>query len=200
MKVSKVSGGAPADPGWPGWKDADSARVSLGPVPLDAQPTAYLKEAWKNRAYGTVAEASVAAASDGNKLYVRIEWADDATPNHEFQDAAAAILPTNGAGSLGTIGAEGKPLALWFWEHGRPGPLGLAASGPGLFEKGSSDGLAAAEALAGGRWSVVLSGPAAAAASGKLGVAVWNGSNEERAGLGSVAKDWLSLEFEGGAR
>ena len=195
MKVAKLSG-ALADPTWSGWDQVDGTSVSLNPVPLDLQPTAYVREAWKDRAYGQTAEGQVKAASDGQQLFIRVEWPDDPRPNTEFQDAVSAIFPTNGNGALASLGDADEPLSLWFWENGRPDALSLSARGPGVFRKDGPDGVAANGALANGRWSVVLSGPAACANSGKLGLAVWNGSNDERSGLAAVSRDWLPLELD----
>ena len=136
------------------------------------------------------------AASDGDRLYLRVEWADDPVPNHEFQDAVSAIFPTNGSGVLATMGDAEKPLALWFWEQGRPGPLRLISSGPGVVTKDATANLGANGVLANGRWSVVLSGPADVAQKRKVALAVWNGSRDERAGLAAVSQEWLPLEME----
>lgn len=195
MKVAKLTG-ALADPSWAGWSAVANVTVPLNPVALESQTTAYVREAWKDRDYGQVAEGQVKAASDGQRLYLRVEWPDDPTPNGEFQDAVSAIFPTNGSGVLATLGDAEKPLVLWFWENGRPDALRLISRGPGVFRKDASDGVAAAGVLADGRWSVVLSGPAAMGQKGKVGLAVWNGSNDERAGLAAVSREWLLLEME----
>lgn len=195
MKVAKLSG-ALADPAAAAWQSVQDVRVALAPVALEAQPTDYIRETWKDRDYGQTAEAQVKAACDGNRLYVRVEWADDPAPNREFKDAVSAIFPTNGSGMLATLGDAAKPLALWFWEDGRPGPLRLISSGPGVVTKDPEANLGATGALDGGRWSVVLSGPADVLQKNKLGLAVWNGSRDERAGLAAVSQEWLPLEME----
>jgi len=197
MKVAKVSAPAAelADPAAAVWRGVPSESVSLAPVPLAAQPTEYIRQAWANKAYGRTSEAMVAAASDGQRLYLRLEWEDDEKPNGEFQDAVAGVFPADGDAPLATLGDANKPLAVWYWEPGRAGPLNLTARGPGVFHKDNSAALSANGALNERRWSVVISGPAAAAKAGKVGVAVWNGSNEERAGLAAVSRDWLKLEL-----
>lgn len=196
MKVAKLPAGSGlADPGAPGWKNVAAETVALAPVPLAAQPNAYIQEAWKGREFGKTAQARVSAASDGAKLYVRLEWADDARPHGEFQDAAGALFPLNGGGSLSTLGSGDSPVAIWFWENGRPSALSLTSRGPGV-RRPADGGVEGSGALANGTWAVVLAGPAAAASGGKLGVAVWNGSNDERAGIAAVSRDWLSLESD----
>ncbi len=132
MKVATVNAGADlADPASQAWNGVTAEAVALAPVPLAAQPTEYIREAWANRAYGKTAEAKVAAATDGSKLYVRVEWADDSAPNTEFQDAVGAVL---GDGPLDTLGSVGSPVTMWYWENGR-GALNLVSRGPGVVTK-----------------------------------------------------------------
>lgn len=192
MKVARIDGADLGDPGAPEWAKATAEQVTLGPAPLEAQPNAYIRTKWATVPYGTTQAASVAAASDGERLYVRLEWADDGKPNTEFKDAAGVVLGGADA-SPGTFGSEGKPVTVWYWEDGRGEAQHYAAEGPGVFRKQGDGGIRAAAKLAGGRWQAVVSGPASAA-KGQLGVAVWNGSNEERAGLGAVSQAWVSLE------
>lgn len=195
MKVANVAAGYElADPRAAAWDDVPGESVQLAPVPLAAQPNEYIRTKWANKPYGATPAASVAAASDGERLYVRLEWTDDAIPNGEFQDGAAVLFANGLDGALATLGAPESPLTLWYWEDRRPAPLALQSTGPGVFRKQGDGGLAAQSGLRDGRWSVVLSGPATAS-NGRVGVAVWNGSNEERAGLAAVSRQWLPLEL-----
>lgn len=198
MRAERVAADAAelADPAGAVWGGIAGEAVPLAAVPLDAQPTDYIRAAWADREYGRTAEASVSAARDEQRLYVRVEWADDPEPNAEFPDAAGVLFPVNGDGALATLGDAETPLSLWYWEDGRPGPLRITARGPGVFRREAEDGLAASAALDGGRWAVVVSGPVEASQDGTLGIVVWNGSNEERAGLAAVSQDWLTLELD----
>ncbi len=99
-----------------------------------------------------------------------------------------------------------------------PAAKELVASGPGVFrpvgvagytatmsgdgpddegdgvraEAGSA--VSAVSVLAAGRWAVVIAGDLApAAAARRMGVVVWDGSNEERAGIGAVTPSWVPL-------
>jgi DMSO reductase family type II enzyme heme b subunit len=190
-------GGDLDSPDSAGWAGAEVVTVALAPVALTAQPTEYIRTKWADRPFGTVAEVQAAAAHDGSRLYVRLDWADAAEPNGEFADAAAVYFPELDATPPATIGAPDAPARLWFWEGDLPAPRRLRASGPGVFRP-DGDGVRAAAALDAGRWRVVLSGDLADAttAGSRLGIAVWNGANEERAGLGAVTTHWLSLEIE----
>ncbi len=195
MKVATQSNanGELADPASSAWSAVPAEVVSLAPVDLAKQATAYIREAWKDRKYGTTGSVSVAAASDGSDLFVRLEWADDEKPNGEFQDAAGVIFPAAAGSPVETLGSQDKAVGIWFWEQGRDAPLDLVSKGPGVVRKTGAE-LGAKAALANGRWSVVLRGPASAAQHGQVGVAVWNGSAGERGGLGAVTQQWIPLE------
>lgn len=196
MRVKQVSGDL-GDPAAGAWSSVEAETVALAPVPLDAQPTEYIREKWAGRAYGTVTEAKVAAAHDGGRLFVRVEWSDSDTPNGEFHDAAAVYFPAGGDAPAATLGSGDAAVCLWYWQANLAGAKRLDGRGPGVFRPSGADGVDAASALDGGRWAVVLAGDLAdASGAGRIGVAVWDGSNEERAGLGAAAPEWLALEIE----
>lgn len=179
------------DPASDAWAAVPADTISLSPVALDAQPNAYIQTAWSNRAFGTTPEVSVAALCEDECLYVRLEWDDDPSANGEFADAAGLLL---GEGNLATLGSAEDPLELWYWAEDRGQPLALIAQGPGVFSRNPNIGLDAVASLDAGRWRVVLAGPLASlTAHHRLGVAIWNGSNEERAGLAAVSS-WLTTE------
>ncbi|MFV2089332.1 MAG: hypothetical protein ACC642_01625 [Pseudomonadales bacterium] len=180
------------DPSSKAWEGTPAQALSLSPVPLEAQPNEYIRASWATRSYGKTGEVSATALADNDRLYVRLQWEDDPAPNEEFPDAAALVL---GNGDLGTLGSSEQPLSLWYWAADRDEPLSLTASGPGVFARNGDNGISGAADLSNGRWSVVIAGPLAALSGDQLGVVVWNGSNQERAGLAAVSS-WVALEKE----
>lgn len=190
------SNGDLADPKSAAWAEVEKESVGLSPIPLDAQPTEYIRTAWADRPYGKVDSVDVSAAAKDGRLYVRLEWQDSDTPNTEFADAVGVFFPENGDATVQTIGSSDAPVHLWYWQADRETPLDLVASGPGVFQDSSSpNGLEGAASLDGGRWAVVLSATVPGSGSpSSCGVAVWDGSNEERAGIGAVTQDWIPLE------
>jgi DMSO reductase family type II enzyme heme b subunit len=174
------------------WSDADTETVSLAAIPLDQQPTRYIRAAWSDRPYGSVTSVTASACASDEALFVRLEWSDDASPNGEFADAAAVVT---GAGPVETLGSEAAETGLWYWAADRESAERFASRGPGVFSRSDASGVEAAAALGGGVWRVVLSGPLAEVVDDRIGIAVWNGSNEERAGLGAVSS-WIALEKE----
>lgn len=194
MEVRTLEGDL-ADPTSAAWSGADSASISLAPVPLDAQPTEYIRTAWADRSYGNVSDVTVAAAQSGGRAYVRLEWADSEAPNVEFEDAAAVYFPADGDAPAATIGSPDAAVGIWYWMARLAAARSLVGTGPGAFRPSGSNGVAATANLDGGRWAVVLEGDAGALSSGKLGVVVWDGSNEERAGIGAATPEWIPLEI-----
>jgi DMSO reductase family type II enzyme heme b subunit len=193
MQVEQVDGDLAA-PGGAGWDGVARESVSLAPIPIDAQPTEYIRVAWADRPYGRVAEVAVSVARAGDRAYVRLEWADSDEPNTEFGDGAAVYFPTDGDAPAATLGSDEGPVALWAWGSDRKAARSLVSTGPGRFAPSGSNGVAATATLDGGRWAVVIEGDAAALGGGKLGIVVWDGSNEERAGIGAATSEWISLE------
>lgn len=179
------------------WAAAQAVRLSLSPVPLEAQPNAYIRTKWANRTYGTVSEVSVAATCDDERFHVRLEWEDPAAEEGEFPDAAAVFFPLGEGAPAHTIGADGHPVSLWYWRSTGSAAQVVEASGPGVFHPVATSGVpnvSVLAALAGGRWSVAFSGPVAVLEPGSsLGVAVWDGTNEERAGLAAVTAEWVPV-------
>ncbi len=195
MQVRKVDQ-ALSDPGAGGWDAVAGEKVALSKVPIDAQPTEYIRVKWAGLPYGETADADVKAAHDGTNVFVRVEWAKDSEPNAEFHDASAVMLASGDSSAANTMGSTDAPVQLWLWQDGLDGVRNLDGTGPGAFANRGTNGISAQASSADGRWAVVFSGPTAdAQASGKLGVAIWNGSNEERAGIGATS-DWVALEFD----
>lgn len=195
MQVSRVSTDL-SSPGGAGWSEISAETVSLSAIPIEAQPTEYVRVKWSELPYGNVSEATVAAAHDGTTAWVRLEWADSEEPNVEFPDAAAVYFPAGGEAPVGTIGSEDAGVNMWFWRSDETEGRHLNGNGPGRFRPRDGSVSAAAE-LDGGRWAVVLGHSLdELSGGGALGVAVWDGSNEERAGIGAATTEWLSLSID----
>jgi DMSO reductase family type II enzyme heme b subunit len=193
----------PGDPGAPVWEGVPSEKVTLGPVPLDAQPNEYIRTSWASRPYGSVREVQVAAAKWGDTLFVRLEWTGSGAEKREFTDGAGVFFPTAEAeDGPTTMGSRAAPVRLWLWRErlavqaALPAATDLVSRGPGVFRP-SEGGAASARvdavsAQAERAWTVVLSGPAGT--GDRMGVAVWDGANEERAGIGAVSSEWIALD------
>lgn len=193
---------------WP-----EPVEVNLGPAPLEAQPSAYVQEAWKSRPYGTTPNARVSAVAAGDQLLVRLEWKAESprtgiTDNNVFADACGVLFPANGSSApLGTMGNAAEPVVSWYWRAGADSPFVGDAAGLGTVSRRSTHALAAAAEWSSGSWAVVFQHPlgqqglaARAGSTIPAAFAVWSGAANERAGLAALSGEWLAIAIPGGGK
>lgn len=205
MKAVKLqlSGKTLLNPAAPQWGRAPREHLSLRGTEAGAQPSAYVRTAWAGRRIGSVRSVSVQAAHNRVDLFFRLEW-DDAThnPNYGdgsvFPDAAAVLFPANGPAPLAGMGSPGAPVVAWRWRANHPEQgESLIYTGLASEEPRPSPSIANSARWQDGRWSVVIGAPIESAASlESVAFAIWDGGNQERAGLHSVCPDWQELRLE----
>jgi len=152
---------------------------------------------------------TIAAATVGEKLVARLRWgAPSPVPApgdiNQYPDACAVLFPLDGkAADLETMGSEKKPVCGWHWRAGSAETFVVTATGLGTVERLSNHSVEATAEWAGGEWYVTLSGPlggstppAVRGATLPIGVAVWTGAGEERAGLKAHTPAWHALAIE----
>jgi DMSO reductase family type II enzyme heme b subunit len=208
-----VSANDPAmlDPASVAWTSVPPVSLTLQQTPLTAQPSKYIQEKWKNTPYGAAHTVMVRAAHNGERLYFNLSWADETRDRaigdtNQFADAAAVLFPVNGDAPLQSMGSPQAPVNAWYWRADLEHPYSIAAQGTGTTRRDQDPELAARGSHQSGAWSIVIrrrlssaqpeSVSLALGASGKVGFAVWQGSNEERGGLKAVTMDWEQLEIE----
>ena len=215
MRVRRVNASSKdlQEPGGPGWRGSRSETVVLSPTPLDMQPSEYVRVSWKGRPYGQASSLKVSAVHNGRDIFFRLKWPDDSKNGaiadiNQFVDAAAVLFPVNGDAPLFGMGAPGKPVNAWFWRADWEEPKNVAAEGMGSTERRDDPGLAGKARHARGEWDVVLSrslevngAPAGTVvltpgSVAKIAFAVWQGANQERAGLKAFSPDWHELDIE----
>lgn len=189
-----------------GWEEVPETRLALAPTPLDGQSSAYVRTAWTTRDYGNLTTLHVAAAISGGGLHIRLRWAAPTprsaiTDNDVFADACALMFPANGA-DADFMGNEAKPVSLWYWRAGNPGAFVLNATGPGTSRRTVNHVLSVEDEWLRDEWTVGFSQPLGAGdvplgagAMTPIAFAVWQGCNNERAGLASHTPDWHMLEI-----
>ncbi len=190
------------------WKSVSETIVSLAPTPLDAQPSAYVRASWADRAHGTLASAGLSAVVAGDALYLRLRWAAAEprlaiTDNDTYADACAMLFPLDGkAAELSTMGDERRPVQAWHWRAGTALPFVITATGLGTVTRLPDHPVSVGAAWESGSWSVIFRRslqeagvPLSAGGSIPLGIAVWSGANNERAGLKAHTPAWLTLNL-----
>ncbi|HJP36053.1 MAG TPA: ethylbenzene dehydrogenase-related protein [Gammaproteobacteria bacterium] len=163
--------------------------------------------------HGKIRRVTVNAQHNGRRLSIRLVWADDSSDTEikdldQFTDAAAVMFPMNKGANAITMGDEQNPVNAWFWKAGSAEPHDILAHGFGTSRRRPAkvSGLRATSSYADGRWHVVfqrslrpgtgLSDQVAFKPAAPIGIAValWAGSNRERAGQKSISGEWTAFE------
>jgi complex iron-sulfur molybdoenzyme family reductase subunit gamma len=215
MKVQYVPGidvEAALDPDGALWSGATSETVKLLGTPVGLQPTEAIRSSWMTKKIGMVENVSVSAVHDGALVAFHLEWAD-ASENRAigdttaFPDAAGILLRSaEGAPSV-TMGAPGLAVNAWYWRADEDGGgRQVVAEGLGTTRPVEGDHVKGRGVWRDGRWRVVITRPLKLATAEPVaqleagqvtgfGVAIWEGSNGERAGIKAFSGDWLELSL-----
>ncbi len=157
-------------------------------------------------------EASLAPVHDSTYLAFRLEWTspiESRTPgdNDEFADAAAILLPVSEDASVMTMGAPGAPVNAWYWRGDADGGRNVIAEGIGSSHTVDQTSVRTSSRWQKGRWQVVVARamqlsarePVAVPRPGEttgFAIAIWDGSNGERAGIKAFSGDWQELRID----
>jgi DMSO reductase family type II enzyme heme b subunit len=196
------------DAGASSWNSVGAQSITLIPTPLGLQPTPYIKVSWKDRPYGAANRLSVASVHDGRRAAFRLQWLSASSTLAEgenFPDSAAIALVVRGDPPLMLMGGADAPIHLLLWQAGISEPRSLQATGIGSSRPGPAVGASVHAHWSNGRWSIVIArdlgsggdiAPLEAGGSTRIGFAVWNGANKERAGIKAVSGDWSALTLD----
>ena len=212
MKVSrtKASGSALLDPKSSVWGEAGSVAIDLVPTPLaiatEVSPFMALSDD-----HGKVSKLQVSALHNGKDIAFRLTWRSDEKNEiknlDQFADAAAIMFAMSDDASAITMGSKGKPVNSWLWRAGHDDPADVLAEGfsTSLRRKSSESELKTKSDYGDGQWSVILERPLragkgfvkmAAGGRSRVAFAVWEGSNDERAGRKSFSGEFIDMELE----
>jgi DMSO reductase family type II enzyme heme b subunit len=177
------------------------------------QPTGAIRAAYADKKIGAVSSVSVSALHDGKVIAFRLEWedpSDDAAigDNDSFPDAAALAFPVHEQAPMVLMGAPGMPVNAWYWradeaEEGRH----VTAEGLGTSRLLDRTLVKARGQWQRGRRALVISrsmqiGDVPGAAQfvpgepSRFGVAIWEGSQGERAGIKAFSIKWRELTID----
>lgn len=199
------------DPAAQDWTSVEGVTLALDPTPVGSQPSEYVINSWKDRPYGATGALLAAAAHNGEDFFVRLRW-DDATKDDGirdtdgFPDAAAVLFAVRGDAPLQSMGSPDQPVNAWYWRPDVESPVSVTATGLGTTVRHGNGSLRATASYEADGWRVVISRPMVVKQEGmvqlrsgwqrKIGFAVWQGSNRERAGIKAVTLEWETLEIE----
>jgi DMSO reductase family type II enzyme heme b subunit len=203
------------DPGAAEWSAIPAEVVGLSGTPLATQPSGYVRSRFEPQNVGRVKAVEVRSAHDGARIYFRLTWKDDCrnvavTENNDFPDACGLLLPLNGGDPpLQEMGSPQAPVNAWYWRADDPERArNLVAEGLGTTRLTESQPIAAHSTYADSSWAVVLTrelalanqkeetAPLGTGAKTRIGFAVWEGGNGERAGVKAFSREWRELSID----
>lgn len=215
MLVKKVPSGSESllDSGSSEWEKVQAKRVRLSPTPLDRQPSEFVKVVGDTWDYGATARLMVKSVHNGKEIFFRLEWEDPTKDNglsDTFPDGAGLLFPLKIDAPIDTMGSKEEPVNAWYWRADKEGGRNITAAGLGSTQETANSRtksrISTRAQWKDGRWSLVIGRSLKvddtavqleAGGATKVGFAVWQGSNQERAGLKAFSNSWLDLELEG---
>jgi DMSO reductase family type II enzyme heme b subunit len=197
----------------PLWSQTVAAKFPLTAAPLAMQPTEGVKAQWQGRPYGLIKQVQIAALHNGEHLAIRLEWASPnanqkINDNDQFVDAAGIMFPSVSGAPLLLMGSAQAPVDICYWraDQAQRGQIIVAH---GIGTSNSVDKLTAVCRAKHneGRWQLVIARPLSinsqhpqaqlrVGEKTPYGVAIWEGGNQERAGIKSIGISTEDLLLE----
>jgi complex iron-sulfur molybdoenzyme family reductase subunit gamma len=195
------------------WQGARTERLQMIGTPVGLQPAPAIVVSWAMKQIGAVDRVDVAAVHNGSALAFRLEWKDPTESRRledttSFVDGAGVLLPSVVGAPIATMGAEGQPVNAWQWRADQDdGGNHVVAEGLGTTRPVDGTLVKSRGVWKDGRWRVVIgrpmrlqtSEPVAQLQPGQttqFGVAIWEGSRGERAGIKAYSVDWRELVLD----
>ena len=195
------------------WSETITIKLAMSETPLSMQPTEAVRVQMHGREYGQLGWMLLSAVHNNERIFFRLQWDDpvedrEILDNDQFTDAAAIMLPSVPDAPLLLMGMEGRPVNAAYWraDEGEVG-RNIIATGFGTTQTVDRQAVVCRDRWNDGRWTVIISRPLrmntrqpvaqlSADGSTPYGVAVWAGSNQERAGIKSftLSKEDLMLD------
>jgi steroid C-25 hydroxylase gamma subunit len=218
MLVKKVASSSESllDSDSPEWGKVPGKRIRMAATPLDRQPSEYVKLVGDSWDYGATTQMWVKSVHDGKAIYFLLEWEDSTQDvvlvDEAFPDGAGLLFPLKKDAPIDTMGSKEEPVNAWYWradKENQEGGRNIRAEGLGSTQE-TANSRTKSRILTRARWkdgrwrlvmgrSLTVEDTAVQFEAGgdyKVGFAVWQGSNRERAGLKSFSNSWLDLELE----
>jgi len=194
------------------WAGLDGIGIDLIPAPVAMAMSVSSHMALSQR-HGKVRRVEARLAHNGEILSVRLSWQDAQKDDRiedldRFADGAAVLFPLLELANPFTMGDEQHPVNAWLWKADRAEPFDVIARGYSTSQRrpASSSQLEASALYRAGEWHLVFQRPLEPASGeftrfapgqpAKIGFAIWEGSNAERAGQKAVSSAFVDLELE----
>lgn len=184
------------------WVKLSASTIPMTPTPLAFQPTQYVRVKWEKLPYGQLSTIETRAVHDGSTVAFFMEW--NCAEEHP-KDAVAIALPIRGQPILVLMGSADSPIHFLHWMAKNPGVRSTYSVGIGTTQLGVPVAADASGIWVNNKRKVVISrkmgvfeeaAPLKPGENSRIGYAVWQGANDERAGLKAFSVDWKSLEID----
>ncbi len=213
MECNKVSTSVEQllDPFAGAWESVPAEDLEMAGTPLANQPSEYVKASRDENNVGKVHALKVQTVHNGSEIIFRLSWSDDtdntAAASNVFPDACGILMPIIGEPPIEEMGSEEAPVNAWFWRANYKDDFAqnTVARGLGTTVFTENSPIRARGSWREDAWAVTFARPLAvpaladeatqlvAGGSVKIGFAVWEGSNGERAGVKSFSKEWREM-------
>lgn len=200
------------DPAANPWSEAEATQLSLQPTPVGMQPSEYITSTVKQSEIGAIGQVEVRALTNGSQLFFRLAWQDptqnaDSDQPNRFADGAAILFPFGDDAPIVSMGNAQQPVNQWHWRADFPNPLNVTTAGLGTTYRTPESFVEAQARWGNGQWAVVLARPLETSDPDnhvafstsqpiKAAFCVWDGDNQERAGLKSYTPSWTQFTWE----
>ena len=189
------------------WDSETFTAIKLNPSEIGMQPNDYIINSWENKSYGQLDRLGLLAVHDGKQIAFAMQWVADTESRGEdegFPDGAVIAFPVKGNPLLMAMGSEEEPIHGLHWRARFNEIRSVVATGIGSSRPGPEMKVRVEAVWSNGVWRVVLvrdlGAPKDAAQllpgkPSRIGFAVWNGANKERAGIKAITPDWTELNI-----
>lgn len=194
------------------WRNADGVQLSLQPTPVGMQPSEYITSTVKQADIGAIDQVEVRALTNGGQLFFRLAWEDstqnaDSDEANRFADGAAILFPFGDDAPIVSMGNEQQPVNQWHWRADFSTPFNVTTAGLGTTYRTPESFVEAQAHWQNGQWAVVLARPLETSDPDnhvpfstdrpiKAAFCVWDGDNQERAGLKGYTPSWTEFSWE----
>lgn len=177
--------------------------IELFAAPTGMQPGGYVPKAYVDRSRPSTPSATLEAERSTRGWRFRVTWAcpqpvrDTAGESDVFPDAAAIVVPAVADAPWVTMGAPGQAIGGYLWRADREQMLRVHAEGLGTVERLEASAIKRVSSeWKNAEWSLAfeVAGWKELDETRQLALAIWRGSERERAGLKSISPGWIEVE------
>ncbi len=209
------------DPAAAAWASIPGEPLKMDATPLANQPSEYIKASRDEKQVGKVRNLLVQSAHNATDIFFRLSWEDpdqnlQATDNNVFPDGCGILMPIKGDSNppIDEMGGQELPVNAWFWRADfkdtakNDTARNIIARGLGTSLYSQKCPVQVKSMWSKGTWAVVFarsltvtepkdeSVQLTVGTPVKVGFAVWEGANGERAGVKSFSKEWRELTLD----